>query len=269
MIVNSGLWVPSCLLCDTMEEFKPEDQLRHILSSIDWSYSRKDWSRRGRPGRNISETYSHIFLALTKLLRVAKVVLKCYQNYPKLYKRLGPTSKNGGLENFSLKVQSMKFLLEDLLTSHLRLSLPRTFPSEIVKLILDFSVTGKRKLDVGFYSRRQLDQICEGIQRRKFLNLVNTLTISLFNAVLCNKMDLGGFSLEAQMDCFSKDVKAFHELSNEDVTTKDFSKFSKLGLPQSRRRRSSVHQYLGLGRTTRRVSRRPNILTHDYSAHLL
>ena len=43
----------------------------------------------------------------------------------------------------------------------------------------------------------------------------------------------GGFSLEAQMDCFSKDVKAFHELSNEDVTTKDFSKFSKLGLPQS------------------------------------
>ena len=114
------------------------------------SVARKDWSRRGRPGRNISETYSHIFLALTKLLRVAKVrpwqwtdllvitcsskystvvccqvVLKCYQNYPKLYKRLGPTSKNGGLENFSLKVQSMKFLLEDLLTSHLRLSLPR------------------------------------------------------------------------------------------------------------------------------------------------
>ena len=57
-------------------------------------------------------------------------------------------------------------------------------------------MTGKRKLDVGFYSRRQLDQICEGIQRRKFLNLVNTLTISLFNAVLCNKMDLGEMRIQ-------------------------------------------------------------------------
>ena len=177
MIVNSGLWVPSCLLCDTMEEFKPEDQLRHILSSIDWSYSRyepENWTSQddlgcyfptdtftlatllpgrtgaggvglvatsprptltssspspscsGLPrwgghscqsGRTCSSKYSSVVCC--------QVVLKCYQNYPKLYKRLGPTSKNGGLENFSLKVQSMKFLLEDLLTSHLRLSLPR------------------------------------------------------------------------------------------------------------------------------------------------
>ena len=69
------------------------------------------------PGRTCSSKYSTVVCC--------QVVLKCYQNYPKLYKRLGPTSKNGGLENFSLKVQSMKFLLEDLLTSHLRLSLPR------------------------------------------------------------------------------------------------------------------------------------------------
>ena len=64
-------------------------------------------------------------------------------------------------------------------------------PGEIVKIIMDFSVAGKRKLDVGFYSRKKLDQICEGIQRRKFLTLINTITVSLFNTILFNKMELG------------------------------------------------------------------------------
>ena len=64
-------------------------------------------------------------------------------------------------------------------------------PGEIVKIIMDFSVAGKRKLDVGFYSIKKLDQICEGIQRRKFLTLINTITVSLFNTILFNKMELG------------------------------------------------------------------------------
>ena len=67
----------------------------------------------------------------------------------------------------------------------------RTFPSELVNMILKFSVAGKRKLDVGFYSHRQLDQICEGLQRRKFLTLVNTLSVSLLNSIFYNKMELG------------------------------------------------------------------------------
>ena len=66
-----------------------------------------------------------------------------------------------------------------------------TLPGEIVKLIMDYTVAGKRKLDVGFYSRKKLDQICEGIQRRKFLTLINTMTVSLFNTILFNKMELG------------------------------------------------------------------------------
>ena len=64
-------------------------------------------------------------------------------------------------------------------------------PGEIVKIIMDFSVAGKKKLDVGFYSIKKLDQICEGIQRRKFLTLINTITVSLFNTILFNKMELG------------------------------------------------------------------------------
>ena len=137
-------------------------------------------------------------------------MLKCYQNYPKVYKRIGPHSRNGGLESFLLKVQNVKHLLEELLTNHVKLTLPRwkfsyslfawiinyailtsTLPGEIVKIIMDYTVAGKRKLDVGFYSRKKLDQICEGIQRRKFLTLINTMTVSLFNTILFNKMELG------------------------------------------------------------------------------
>ena len=67
----------------------------------------------------------------------------------------------------------------------------RVLPGEIVKKITDFSVAGKRKLDVGFYSSKKLDQISEGIQRKKFLTLINTITVTLFNTILFNKMELG------------------------------------------------------------------------------
>ena len=66
----------------------------------------------------------------------------------------------------------------------------RVLPGEIVKKITDFSVAGKRKLDVGFYSSKKLDQISEGIQRKKFLTLINTITVTLFNTILFNKMEL-------------------------------------------------------------------------------
>ena len=52
-------------------------------------------------------------------------MLKCYQNYPKVYKRIGPHSKNGGLEIFLLRVQNVKHLLEELITNHVKLTLPR------------------------------------------------------------------------------------------------------------------------------------------------
>jgi len=263
------------MLVNMEQTQSPEDQLRRLLSTIEFSPMRKEWGRKGRLNKNISETYSHLFLALTKLIKVIKVVLKCYQNYPKVYKRIGPQSRSGGLESFLLKVQNVKHLLEELLTNHVKLTLPSTLPGEIVKLIMDYTVAGKRKLDVGFYSRRKLDQICEGIQRRKFLTLINTITVSLFNTILFNRMELGGFTIEAQMESISRDARAFQELADEDNSQKDFSKFSKLELPASRRRKGSVLHYLsrsphgGHGLGSRRISRKPTALTHDLAVFLL
>ena len=69
----------------------PEDQLRRLLSTIEFSpmrykeqyeyeyvnnmflVFRKEWSRKGRMNKNMSETYSHLFLALTKLIKVIRV----------------------------------------------------------------------------------------------------------------------------------------------------------------------------------------------------
>jgi len=263
-----------------MEDRTPESQLKLMLSKNDWNFMRRDWTRKTRC-RNITETYSHIFLGLTKLIKVTNLVLRCYQDYPKIYKKFGPQTKDGGLEGFLVSAKNMKILIEDLLLQNIRISLPRTIPSEIVKHILDFSISGKKKMDAGFYSSKQLDKICEGIQRRKFLTIVNCLTITLFNAILFNKMELGGFTLEAQMDCFIKDVKAFYELSDDSNVTKDFTKFSKLDVPSAKRKRRGLHQYkhhlsrgnlstsgtsLGFGR---RLSRRPTSLTHDYAIFLL
>ena len=123
------------------------------------------------------------------------MVLKCYDRHPRIYKRFGPTTKNGGLDGFLKVAESMKCLIESLLTHYMRSALPTIFPSELVMNILDLSITGKKKLDAGYYSKKQMDKICEGIQRRKFLTLVNSLSITLFNAILCNKTDLGKDSL--------------------------------------------------------------------------
>ena len=72
----------------------PEDQLRRLLSTLEFSpmrykdqskyeyvnnlslIFRKEWSRKGRLNKNMSETYSHLFLALTKLIKVTKVGVK-------------------------------------------------------------------------------------------------------------------------------------------------------------------------------------------------
>ena len=101
----------------------------------------------------------------------------------------------GGTHNKSCEIDPTKvqiFIIHLLIYANFNFAyMISMLPGEIVKIIMDFSVAGKRKLDVGFYSRKKLDQICEGIQRRKFLTLINTITVSLFNTILFNKMELG------------------------------------------------------------------------------
>ena len=72
--------------------------------------------------------------------------MKCYENYPKVYKRLGPNARNGGLESCLQKLICFKLLLEDRFTALLRKYLPKNIPVEIVKIILDFAVSGKFQL---------------------------------------------------------------------------------------------------------------------------
>jgi len=114
-----------------------------------------------------------------------------------------------------------------------------------------------------------MDQICEGIQRRKFHTLINTLTVTLMNAVLCNKMELGGFSVESQMECFIKDVKAFLELSDRSTQEKDFTRFSKIELPTKRRKLRSLQSYKHSSWCSRRIGRRPTSNLHDYALFIL
>ena len=80
--------------------------------------------------------------------------MKCYENYPKVYKRLGPNARNGGLESCLQKLICFKLLLEDRFTALLRKYLPKNIPVEIVKIILDFAVSGKfsfRRIFVYFF----------------------------------------------------------------------------------------------------------------------
>ena len=60
---------------------------------------------------------------------------------------MGPTAKNGGLGNFLEKVISFKRILEERFTAQLRKYFPVNFPIEIVKIILDFAVTGELLYD--------------------------------------------------------------------------------------------------------------------------
>jgi len=206
----------------------PEEQLQIIVSKIKWNLLRKDFIRRRR---KVSSSYAHIYVSLERLIRVGKIVLKCYESYPKVYKRLGPATKNGGLESFLENVIGFKRLLEERFTRLLGKYFPVNFPVEIVKIILDFAVTGKEKIVAGNFSSFHSE---EEFQQRKFLSLVTTLTLNLLNCILTSKMDFGGFSIEAQMDCCSKDLKAFTDLSEEGDEKCDFSKFSKL--PSVKRR---------------------------------
>jgi len=215
----------------------PEQELRLIVSNIKWNLLRKDF---GRKRRKVSSSYAHIYASLERLIKVGKIVLKCYENYPKVYKRLGPNARNGGLESCLQKLICFKLLLEDRFTALLRKYLPKNIPVEIVKIILDFAVSGKQKIDVGHFTSFYAD---EEIQQRKFLSLVNSLIVNLLNGILTSKMDYGGISVEAQMDCCSRDVKAFTQLSENGDEIKDFSKFSKLPLTKKRLSTRQISKY--------------------------
>ena len=56
---------------------------------------------------------------------LSQLVLRCYENYPKVYARLGPGAKNGGLEILLEKVNHMREMIEEVLTNHVKISLPR------------------------------------------------------------------------------------------------------------------------------------------------
>ena len=107
------------------------------------------------------------------------------------------TLKKSRAEQFFVK----KHLLEELSTNHVKITFPgkiisfcfcyshlhfefytfSTLPGEIVRIIMNYTVDGKRKLYVGFYSRRKLNKI--------FKALINTITVGLFNTILFKRME--------------------------------------------------------------------------------
>merc|ERR1712062_866906 len=101
-----------------------------------WNLLRKDFSRKRR--KVSSSTYGHIYVSLERLIRVGTIVLKCYHSYPKIYRRLGPSARNGGLERFLEQLIGFKLLLEERFTRLLRKYFQRSIPVEIIKIILDF-----------------------------------------------------------------------------------------------------------------------------------
>ena len=60
-----------------------------------------------------------------------------------------------------------------------------TFGQFVIKI---FSHSGKQKINIGNFSSFKSE---EEIQQRKFLSLLNTLTINLLHSVLTHKMDYG------------------------------------------------------------------------------
>ena len=56
--------------------------------------------------------------------------------------------------------------------------------------------SGKQKINIGNFSSFKSD---EEIQQRKFLSLVNTLTINLLHSILTQKMDYGKAILNSQI----------------------------------------------------------------------
>ena len=71
-----------------------------------------------------------------------QIVLKCYHGYPKIYRRLGPSTRHGGLQRLLEKLTGFKLLLEERFTGLLRKYLQRSIPEEILKIILDFALSG-------------------------------------------------------------------------------------------------------------------------------
>lgn len=206
-----------------------EECLVSMMSKREWNFARKEWCRRTRSKGAGAATYSDILKALKELEKVVGLVLFCYTRHSKVYKRLGPHGKDGGLPIFLDEIRDFRIYLEDASFLHLRPLLPSSVPNEILKKIWEFSQTGSPVFDFGFFSLKSLDQICESIQRRKFLVMTNTLTINFINAITIGKMDSRGLTIESLMQGFVKDTEAFKDLTERNpLDDPDFSKFSKI-----------------------------------------
>jgi len=223
----------------------PEAELKSIMSRLEWNYVRKEWSRRTR-SKGMTGSYSDIFTALKELIQVIRLVIQAYghEKHRKVYKRLGPQAKNGSLEQFLTEVVEFKTFLEDSFFYHLRKLIPHKIPNEILNIIWNFSQTGEKRFDFGFYSKNHLDQVCETIQRKKFLVLTKTLTINLINAIMMSKMDSRGLTIETLMEYFVKDAGAFKDLTDDDFEKADFSKFSKIPYVPYKKPRTPITTYL-------------------------
>jgi len=203
-----------------------EEQLTDIMGKREWNYAKKEWSRRTRSKGAGAATYSDILQALLELEKVGSIVLHCYTRHRKVFKRLGPKSPSGGLQTFLQEVQNFRCFLEEVFFFHLRTIIPPRIPNEILKIIWDFSQTGKSKFDFGFFTEKNFDQHRESIQRKKFLVMTNTMTLNLIYAITMSRMDMNGATIETQMKTFVSDAEAFRDLTEDSKL--DFSKFSKI-----------------------------------------
>jgi len=242
----------------------PEAELKSMMAKMEWNYAKKEWSRRTR-SKEVTGSYSDIFLALRQLIRVVSLVLQCYEKHPKVYKRLGPRAKNGGLKKFLTEVTDFKTFLEESFFYHLNKLLPQRMPNEILKMIWEFSQSGSKRFDFGFYSKNHLDQVCETIQRKKFLALTKTITINLINSVIMSKMDSRGLTIETMMEYFIKDATAFKDLTEDEFEQHpDFSKFSKLQYIPYKRPSPQITSYL-TSASCRRPPSPVKLREHDYA----
>jgi len=241
----------------------PEAELKTIMSKMEWNYVRKEWSRRTR-SKGITGTYSDIFAALKDLIQVIRLVIQCYEKHSKVYKRLGPKAKHGGLKQFLTEVIEFKTFLEDSFFYHLRKLLPQRIPNEILTIIWEFSQSGQKRFDFGFYSKNHLDQVCETIQRKKFLVLTKTLTINLINSIMMSKMDSRGLTIETLMQYFVKDAAAFKDLNEVDFEKADFSNFSKIPYIPYKKPAKQITAYLSSS-SGRKPPSPVKIREHDYA----
>ena len=233
------------------------------MTKLEWTYVRKEWSRRIR-SKEIKGTYSDIFVALKELIQVIRLVIRCYKKHPKVHKRLGPRAKNGGLELFLKEMINFKVFFEESFFFHLRKLLPHQMPYEILKIIWEFSQTGPKQFDFGFYLKNHSDQVCETIQRKKFLVLTKKVTINLINAIILSNMDLQGLTIETLMEYIVKDAAAFKDLRDENFENADFSKFSKLPYIPYKKPSPQITNYLSSS-SGKKLSSPVKMLGQDYA----